>query len=278
MCAPEKTLWEYNPKTPGTWIRNVCCGIVNRGIAAWNGKIYIGTLDGRLVAIDAKTGREAWSVLTIDQSKHYAITSAPRIAKGKVLIGESGGEFGVRGYLSAYDAETGKMDWRFYTVPENTTGPFENAVMKKAAATWSAEGLKLGGGGTVWDSIVYDQVTDLIYFGTGNGSPWNDHYRDPSTGDNLYLASIIALKPDTGEYVWHYQTVPADTWDYDATSQMTLANLTIGGKTAAGHHAAEQEWPVLRARRCEGHVVSRDSVHRCQLDGRRRHEDRPAAR
>jgi quinohemoprotein ethanol dehydrogenase len=225
-----RTLWEYNPKTPGEWIRNVCCGIANRGIAAWNGKIYIGTLDGRLVALDAKTGQEVWSTLTIDKDKHYSITSAPRIAKGKVLIGESGGEYGVRGYISAYDAETGKMDWRFYTVPANTTGPFENAAMKKAAGTWSDQGLKLGGGGTVWDAIIYDPVTDLIYFGTGNGTPWNDLYRDPTTGDNLYLASIIALKPETGTYVWHYQTVPADTWDYDATSPMTLANLTIDGK------------------------------------------------
>jgi quinohemoprotein ethanol dehydrogenase len=225
-----KTLWQYNPKTPGEWIRNVCCGIVNRGIAAWNGKIYIGTLDGRLVAIDAKTGMEAWSTLVIDKTKHYSITGAPRIVKGKVLTGVSGGEYGVRGYLSAYDAETGKLDWRFYTVPESVTGPFENKALKKAAATWSAEGLKLGGGGAVWDSIVYDAESDLLYFGTGNGSPWNDHFRDPSNGDNLYLASIIAVKPDTGEYVWHYQTVPADTWDYDAVSPMTLANLTIDGK------------------------------------------------
>ena len=225
-----KTLWQYNPKTPGEWIRNVCCGIVNRGIAAWNGKIYIGTLDGRLVAIDARSGKEVWSTLTIDRSKHYSITSAPRVAKGKVLIGESGGEYGVRGYLSAYDAETGKLDWRFYTVPGDPKEGFENEAMKKAARTWTGEWWKLGGGGTVWDAIVYDPVTDLIYFGTGNGSPWNDRYRDATSSDNLYLASIIAVKADTGAYVWHYQTVPADTWDYDAVSPMTIANLTIDGK------------------------------------------------
>ncbi len=223
-------LWQYNPKTPGEWIRNVCCGIVNRGIAAWNGKIYVGTLDGRLVAIDARTGREAWSTLTIDRAKHYSITSAPRVVKGKVLIGESGGEYGVRGYLSAYDAETGKMDWRFYTVPGDSKGPFENEAMKKAAATWGGDSLKLGGGGTVWDAVVYDPVTDLVYFGTGNGTPWNDRYRDPTNGDNLYLASIVAVKADTGEYVWHYQSTPADTWDYDAVSPMTIANLTVDGK------------------------------------------------
>jgi alcohol dehydrogenase (cytochrome c)/quinohemoprotein ethanol dehydrogenase len=225
-----KTLWEYNPKTPGEWIRNVCCGIVNRGIAAWNGKIYIGTLDGRLVAIDARNGKPVWSTLTIDPTKPYTITSAPRVAKGKVLIGNSGGEYGVRGYVSAYDAETGKLDWRFYTVPGNPKDGFENAAMKKAAATWSGEWWKLGGGGTVWDAIVYDPVTDLVYFGTGNGSPWNDQFRDRSTGDNLYLASIIAVKADTGQYVWHYQSTPADTWDYDAVSPMTIANVTLDGK------------------------------------------------
>ncbi len=225
-----KQLWEYNPKTPGEWIRNVCCGIVNRGIAAWNGKIYVGTLDGRLVAIDARNGKEVWSTLTIDNSKRYSITSAPRVAKGKVLIGESGAEYGVRGYLSAYDAETGKLDWRFYTVPGNPRDGFENAAMKKAAATWTGEWWKLGGGGTVWDAILYDPRTDLVFFGTGNGSPWNDRYRDPKSGDNLYLATILAVKLSTGEYVWHYQTTPADTWDYDAVSPMVIADLTLDGQ------------------------------------------------
>jgi alcohol dehydrogenase (cytochrome c)/quinohemoprotein ethanol dehydrogenase len=226
-----KTLWQYDPKTPGEWIRNVCCGIVNRGIAALNGKIYIGTLDGRLVALDARTGKEVWSTLTIDKTQHLSITSAPRIAKGKVFIGESGGEYGIRGYLSAYDAETGKLLWRFYTVPGNPKEPYENAAMKKAAATWGAgDWWKLGGGGAVWDAIVYDPVLDLLYFGTGNGSPWNDLYRDPTNGDNLYLASIIAVRPDTGRYVWHYQSTPADTWDYDAVSPLTIVDLTWEAK------------------------------------------------
>ena len=225
-----KQLWQYDPKTPGEWIRNVCCGIVNRGIAAWNGKIYLGTLDGRLVAVDAHNGKEVWSTLTIDKSKHYSITSAPRVVKGKVLIGESGSEYGVRGYLSAYDAETGKLAWRFYTVPGNPKDGFENEAMKRAAATWSGEGWKLGGGGTVWDAILYDAKTDLVFFGTGNGSPWNDRYRDPNSGDNLYLATILALKLSTGEYAWHYQTTPADTWDYDAVSPMVIADLTVDGQ------------------------------------------------
>jgi quinohemoprotein ethanol dehydrogenase len=227
-----KQLWQYDPKTPGEWIRNVCCGIVNRGIAAYNGKIYIGTLDGRLVAIDAKTGKEAWSTLTIDKTKHYSITSAPRIAKGMVFIGNSGGEYGIRGYIAAYDAETGKQVWRVYTVPGNPNEPQENAALTKAAATWpkNNDWWGIGGGGSVWDAIVYDPNTDYLYFGTGNGSPWNQAYRDPSGGDNLYLASIVAVKASTGEYVWHYQTTPADTWDYDAVSPMMTADITIDGK------------------------------------------------
>jgi quinohemoprotein ethanol dehydrogenase len=225
-----KTLWEYDPKTPGDWIRNVCCGIVNRGIAAWNGRIYLGTLDGRLVALNAKSGKVVWSVMTIDTTKHYSITSAPRVAKGKVLIGESGGEYGVRGYLSAYDAETGKLDWRFYTIPGDPKNGFENPAMAMAAKTWGGEWWKLGGGGTVWDAIVFDPVTNLVYFGVGNGTPWNDHYRDPTTKDNLFLASIVALNVDTGKYVWHYQETPADTWDYDAVSPIAVADMKIDGK------------------------------------------------
>jgi PQQ-dependent dehydrogenase (methanol/ethanol family) len=168
--------------------------------------------------------------MTVDPSKHYSITSAPRVAKGKVLIGNSGGEFGVRGYVSAYDAQTGKLAWRFHTVPGNPADGFESEAMKKAAATWGGEWWKLGGGGTVWDAIVYDPTTDLVYFGTGNGTPWNQRMRDPTGGDNLYLASIVAVKADTGEYVWHYQSTPGDTWDYDAVSPMMTVNLSLDGK------------------------------------------------
>ena len=224
-----RPLWEFDPRVPGEWAVNVCCGLFNRGIAAWRGRIYLGTLDGRLIAIDARTGQQVWSTLTIDPSKHYSITSAPRVAKGLVLIGNSGGEYGVRGYISAYDAESGRMVWRFYTVPGNPQSGFENEAMRKAAATWSGDWWKLGGGGTVWDAILYDPVTDLVYFGTGNGSPWNQRYRDPKSGDNLYLASIIAVKLETGEYVWHYQATPRDTWDYDSVSPMSIATLRVDG-------------------------------------------------
>jgi len=226
-----KQLWQYNPQSKGERVaQNVCCGIVNRGIAAYNGKIYVGTLDGRLVALDSKTGKPVWEKMTIDESWHYSITSAPRVAKGKVFIGNSGGEYGVRGYIGAYDAETGEQLWRFYTVPGDPSKPFENDAMKKAAATWGGDWWKLGGGGTVWDAIVYDPKTDLLYFGTGNGTPWNQRKRDTSGKDNLYLASIIAVKADTGEYVWHYQETPADTWDYDAVSPMMTVDMTIDGK------------------------------------------------
>jgi PQQ-dependent dehydrogenase (methanol/ethanol family) len=224
-------LWQYDPQVPDAWASKVCCGLKNRGVAAWDGKIYVGTLDGRLVALDARTGRVAWSVLTIDAAWRYAITGAPRVAKGMVLIGNAGAEYGVRGYLSAYDAETGRLLWRFYTVPGEPAIGFENRAMQAAAATWSGDWWRIGGGGAVWNSIVYDPKTDLVYFGTANGTPWNQRYRDPSGGDNLYIASIVAVHADTGDYAWHYQTTPGDTWDYDATSSLTIADLDLDGRT-----------------------------------------------
>jgi len=224
-----KELWQYNPRVPGEWAVNVCCGLVNRGIAAYNGRIYVGTLDGRLVAIDAGTGKEVWSVMTIDKSQRYSITGAPRVVKDRVLIGNAGAEFGVRGYLTAYDAESGDQIWRFYTVPGNPDKGFENEALKKAAQTWTGEWWKIGGGGTVWDSFTYDPVTDFVYIGVGNGSPWNARIRSPQGGDNLYLSSIVAVKADTGEYVWHYQTTPWETWDYTATQHIIVTDLEIDG-------------------------------------------------
>lgn len=225
-----KQLWQYDPQVPHRYGPRACCDVVNRGVAVYKGRVYVGTLDGRLVALDAATGKPAWQVVTVDQTKPYTITGAPRVVKGKVIIGNGGGEFGVRGYVSAYDAETGKMVWRFYTVPGDTAQPFESPAMEKAAKTWKGEWWKLGGGGTVWDSMAYDPELDLLYVGTGNGSPWNPHLRSPGGGDNLYLSSILALKPDTGELVWHYQTTPGDAWDYTATQHMILADLTINGR------------------------------------------------
>ena len=165
---------------------NACCDVVNRGLAAWNGKLFLGTLDGRLIALDATTGKMVWETPTIDPIFRYTITGAPRVVKGKVIIGNGGGEFGVRGYVSAYDAETGKMIWRFYTVPGDPSKPFESPILQKAAKTWTGEWWKFGGGGTVWDSIVYDPELDLLYIGVGNGGPWNGKYRSPQGGDNLF--------------------------------------------------------------------------------------------
>ncbi|HZP16793.1 MAG TPA: PQQ-binding-like beta-propeller repeat protein, partial [Terriglobales bacterium] len=230
-AATGKLIWSYDPQVPGEWAINACCDVVNRGAAAWDGKIFFGTLDGRLIALDAATGNRVWETLTIDRDYRYTITGAPRVVKGKVIIGNGGGEFGVRGYVSAYDAQTGKMAWRFYTVPGDPAKPAENAALKKAAETWSGEWWKLGGGGTVWNAITYDPELDLLYIGTGNGTTWSEKFRSPKGGDNLYTCSIIALRPDTGEYVWHYQEDPSDAWDFDSDEDMVLADLTIAGRT-----------------------------------------------
>jgi len=230
-AAAGTLLWAYDPEVPGEWAVNACCDVVNRGVAVWNGKVFVGSFDGRLIALDAATGRELWDVNTIDRSKPYTITGAPRVVKGKVLIGNGGAEFGVRGYVSAYDAETGNLAWRFYTVPGNPADGFENAAMKMAAATWSGEWWKLGGGGTVWDSMAYDPELDLLYIGVGNGSPWDHLLRSGGKGDNLFLASIVALDPDDGSYVWHYQTTPGETWDHTATQHIIVADLRIDGAT-----------------------------------------------
>ncbi len=225
-----RTLWTYDPQVPKAWGRYGCCDAVNRGVALWKGSVYVGTFDGRLVALDAKSGRKRWEVNTIDRSKPYTITGAPRVVKGKVLIGNGGGEYGVRGYLSAYDARSGKLAWRFFTVPGNPKDGFEHPELEAAAKTWNGEWWSGGGGGTVWDSLAYDPELDTLYVGTGNGSPWNRAIRSPGGGDNLFLSSILALDPDTGRLKWHYQVTPADNWDYTATQHMILAELPIDGR------------------------------------------------
>ncbi len=226
-----KEIWKWDPQVPRSYAYRACCDVINRGVALYQGKVYAATLDGRLVALNAETGEVIWEVVTVDQSQPYTITGAPRVIKGKVIIGNSGAEFGVRGYVSAYHGETGEQVWRFYTVPGDPSKPFESPALEKAAKTWSGEWWKSGGGGTVWDSIAYDPDLDLLYVGTGNGSPWNRHLRSPGGGDNLFLASILALRPDTGDLVWHYQTTPGDTWDYTATQHMILADLEIQGES-----------------------------------------------
>ena len=230
-AATGKKLWSYDPKVPPEWAVNACCDVVNRGVAGWSGKVFVGTLDARLIALDSATGKPLWEVKTAEAGKRYTITGAPRVVKGKVIIGNGGGEMGVRGYVSAYEAETGKLAWRFYTVPGDPSKPFENAAMEKAAKTWSGEWWKNGGGGTVWDGITYDSELDLLYIGVGNGGPWAHKVRSAHGGDNLFTCSIVALRPDTGEYVWHYQENPGDEWDFDSSEQMILADLKIDGRS-----------------------------------------------
>lgn len=220
------SLWTYDPKVPGRVGVNACCDTVNRGVAAWKGRLYLGTLDGRLIALDAATGHPVWETMTVPAGARYTITGAPRVVKGMVLIGNGGAEMGMRGYVTAYDADSGRQIWRFYTVPGDPSKPYESAALAKAAPTWSGEWWRLGAGGPVWDSMAYDPTLNLIYIGVGNGTPWN---RDKVRGDALYLSSILALNADNGEYVWHYQTTPGDEWDYDACSPMILAELSVGG-------------------------------------------------
>lgn len=224
-------LWKYDPEVPRETGGKACCDVVNRGVAVYDGRVYVGTLDGRLVALDATTGDEVFDVLTVDPMRPYTITMAPRVVKGKVILGNGGAEFGVRGYVSAYDAKTGDLVWRFYTVPGDPSQPFEHPELEAAAKTWSGQWWTVGGGGTVWDSVAYDPELDLLYVGTGNGSPWSRYARSPGGGDNLYVSSILALRPDTGRLVWHYQTTPGDSWDFTATQHMILADLAIDGRT-----------------------------------------------
>lgn len=222
--------WYFDPESPPETLVRACCQPVNRGVAIGYGKVFVGALDGRLIALDAANGEKLWEQVTTDPSQAYTITGAPRVVKNSVVIGNAGAEYDVRGYVSAYDVETGALNWRFYTIPGDPSKGFENEAMRVAAETWSGEWWKIGGGGTVWDAIVYDPELDLLYIGTGNGTPWNAAVRSPEGGDNLYLSSIVALRPDTGEYVWHYQTTPGETWDFTATQPIILADLEIRGQ------------------------------------------------
>jgi len=230
-----QVLWTYDPKIPLEWGRLACCGPVSRGLAAWHGKIYIAALDGRLIALDAATGKPVWSTQTLDPGQPLSITGAPRIADGQVVIGNAGGDFGGRGYVSAYDAETGKQTWKFYIVPGDPAkmpeGFASDPVMPMAAKTWTGEWWKTGGGGNDWDTIVFDPKLHLVYFATGNGSPHPEAFRSPGGGDNLFLCSIVAVDSRTGQYKWHYQEVPGEEWDYDCTAPLMLADLKLHGQT-----------------------------------------------
>ncbi|MEJ0100172.1 MAG: PQQ-dependent dehydrogenase, methanol/ethanol family [Pseudomonadota bacterium] len=226
-----KLLWQFEPPLALKNARGSCCDIVNRGVAVWNGKVYVGSFEGVLYALDAKDGKVLWQADTfIDHDRAYSITGAPQVAGKVVVIGNGGAEFDSRGYVSAYDLDSGKLTWRFFTTPTDPAKPQDNPALEKAVKTWDAKrDWGFGGGGNAWDGIAYDAKNNLVYFGTANGSPWNVRYRSPKGGDNLFLASIVALHADTGEYAWHYQETPGDRWDYDATPPLMLATLKIGG-------------------------------------------------
>jgi quinohemoprotein ethanol dehydrogenase len=223
--------WRWDPEVNQPAVRaKICCGVVHRGLAIYQGKIIAPIIDGRLDALDAETGKPVWEARVAYPQDNYTITMAPRIAKGKVIIGVSGAELLIRGFFAAYDAETGKFAWRFYTIPGDPSKPFENVALKKAASTWSGDWWKLGGGGSVWDGMAYDPDADLFYVGTGNGGPWPEELRKSKGKDNLYVCSILAVKPETGELKWYFQAVPGDSWDFDSVQQLLLANITIKGK------------------------------------------------
>lgn len=230
-------LWRHDPKvdrafnTPGQ-NRGICCGVVNRGIALHDGKVLAPVIDGRMVALDAKTGAVRWSARVLpEDSTGYSITMAPRVAKDKVVVGVAGGEFTPhRGFFAAFDVNSGREAWRFYTVPGDPSKPFENPALEAAAKTWAGEWWKLGGGGSLWDGLSYDPDANLIYVGTGNGVPWPGILRGSEGYDNLYVSSILAVNPDDGRLVWHYQAVPGDSWDIDNVQQLILADIVIDGR------------------------------------------------
>jgi quinohemoprotein ethanol dehydrogenase len=226
-----RQLWTYDPKAPEAAGEKLRQGWGSRGIAYWNGKVYTGTQDGRLIAIDAASGRPVWSVLTMGKDDGRFISGPPRAFDGMVIIGHGGADVSpIRGYVTAYDAETGQEKWRFYTVPGNPSHGFESKAMETAAATWFGQWWKYGGGGTVWNAITYDKEEGTILLGTGNGFPWNRKIRSAGRGDNLFLCSIVALDARTGAYRWHYQINPGESWDFNAAMDMELAELTIDGK------------------------------------------------
>ncbi len=221
--------WAYDPKVPKETLVRACCDAVNRGVALYGDKVYVASLDGRLIALDQKTGKVAWEKTVVPNQQDYTITGAPRVANGKILIGSGGAEYKARGYLAAFDHATGEELWRFHTVPGDPSKGFENKAMETAAKSWKGDWWKLGGGGTVWDSITYDPATNLVLFGTGNAEPWNPAAAGRE-GDSLYTSSIVAVNADSGEYAWHFQETPEDRWDFDSNAQITITDMMVGGQ------------------------------------------------
>ncbi|MEJ0098465.1 MAG: PQQ-dependent dehydrogenase, methanol/ethanol family [Pseudomonadota bacterium] len=226
-------IWKFDPGSDGQVNRWACCDEVNRGIAVWDGMVYVGSLDGRLFGLDAATGRKLWQVDTVvDHNRGYTSTGAPEVAGNVVVLGNAGADYDARGYVSAYDIKTGEFKWRFFVVPHDPKlGPQESKALQDIALpTWDPDSRwDVGGGGTPWGPMVYDPELNLLYVGTGNAALFNWHERSPKGGDNLFLCSLLAIRPDTGELVWHYQETPRDSWDFTATQQIVLADLQIDG-------------------------------------------------
>jgi quinohemoprotein ethanol dehydrogenase len=225
-------LWTFIPKMDMQITRHTCCDQVNRGVAVWRGKVYVAALDGQLYALDARTGGVLWSADTIiDRKRGYSSTGAPQIAGNVVVIGNAGAEYDARGYISAYDLDSGNLSWRFFTVPGDPSQPYEHPELEMAAKTWDPNSRwDVGGGGTVWDGMAYDPILNLLYVGTGNAALYNRAKRSPAGGNNLFLCSILALDPDSGRLVWYYQETPGDQWDYTATQPIILTDLVIHGE------------------------------------------------
>ncbi len=227
-------IWRYDPEVDRSYIRLACCGPAhNRGAAVYRGKIYVATFDGRLIAIDAATGEEVWDIDTWIPAGlgRFNITGAPRAAAGKVYIGQGSGESGHRrGYVTAYNAETGEVDWRFFLVPGDPSKPFEHPEMELAAQTWGGEWWKYGGGGTAWNSLVYDEEFNSLYIGVGNGAPWPREIRSPGGGDDLFLSTIVSVDVETGRMNWYYQTTPGDNWDFSSAMDITLGEIELNGE------------------------------------------------
>ena len=255
-----KELWQFTHDYNTDKNIDLCCGFTNRGLAMFKGDLFMGTLDGKLVSIDASSGTLNWEIMTVPEDEHYSITGAPRIVKGNVVIGNGGAEIGARGYVSAYDAATGDQQWRFYTVPGDPSQPYEHPDLEEAAKTWTGSDYwNQGGGGTVWDAIVYDPELNLVYIGVGNGAHWDQQWRSPEGGDNLYLSSVVALNADDGSYVWHYQTTPGDTWDYTATQPLILADLEIEGEARKVIMQAPKNGYFYVIDRTNGEFISADN-------------------
>lgn len=285
--------WRYDPAVDGSYGRRACCDVVNRGLQVWDGRVYVGTLDGYLVALDAGTGKEIWRRDTfVDrETRFYTITGPPQVAKDVVVIGNSGGEFGVRGYITAYDRVSGEQRWRFFIVPgDPTKGPPEHPEVGQALTTWGPNtNWESGLGGTVWGEMNYDPELNLLYVGTGNSTPYAGWYRDPSGGDNLYLVSILAINPDDGGLKWHYQQVPWEIWDYTATMNMILADVRIGGTERKVLMQAPKNGFFYVLDRATGELLSAkpyvyvnwasgiDSAGRPVLTGKANYRDRAAA-